>query len=177
MPIRLPAALTPLLPSRSTITLVPLFYASLLFITGITLGHAIYLRPAYLLAGLAPLAVIAVWAILRAGRLAWLPIALVWIVLGAWCVQTEPQPVASLAVTSLADGLLRTVEGTVTAAGSLHPATPQAEEDPDAPPAEANPAASQRVGSLLLLLPPLPGNGQAYPLKKEREREKKTING
>lgn len=83
MPIRLPAALTPLIPSRSIITLVPLFYASLLFIAGITLGHAIYLRPAVLLAGLVPLAVVAVWAILRAERLAWLPIALVWIVLGA----------------------------------------------------------------------------------------------
>ena len=144
MPIRLPAALTPLIPSRSIITLVPLFYASLLFIAGITLGHAIYLRPAVLLAGLVPLAVVAVWAILRAERLAWLPIALVWIVLGAWCVQTEPQPVASPAVTTLADGLLRTVQGTVTAAGSLHPATPLAEEDPDAPPAETA-AASQRV--------------------------------
>jgi competence protein ComEC len=49
----------------------------------------------------------------RAQRTAWLPLALVWLLLGYWCAQLEPQPAPSPALVPFANGLLRTVEGTV----------------------------------------------------------------
>jgi len=97
--------------------LVPLFYAALLYLTGIILAQYQYLRPTYLLVGLLPLAVVAVLGILKAPRLTWLPIALIWLTLGVWSAETEPQPAPDPTITQLADGLLRTVEGTVTDAG------------------------------------------------------------
>ena len=111
----------PAVPTHAA-ALVPLFYAALLYLAGIVLAHYQYLRPSYLLAGLIPFAIIAVLAIVKAPRLTWLPVALIWITLGAWSAETEPQPAPDPAITQLADGLLRTVEGTVTDAGPLRAA-------------------------------------------------------
>ncbi len=124
------------------ITLVPLFYAALLVIAGITVGHALYLRPSWLLAGLLPLAAVAIYTARTTPRLAWLPVAAVWLTLGAWAVQTEPQPAVSPLAPFIQDNLLRTVQGRIVAAGPRHPTQP--EEDPDAPDTEPS-AATQRV--------------------------------
>jgi len=99
--------------------LVPLFYAALLYIAGIVLAHFQYMRPSWLLAGLFPLATIAAIAIWKTPRLRWLPIAAIWLVLGIWSAETEPSPAPNPAVAQLSDGLLRTVEGTVTDAGPM----------------------------------------------------------
>ena len=102
-----------------SLALVPLFYAALLYMAGIVVARYLYLRPGLLLAGLLPLALVAAVAIAKAPRLAWLPLAAIWIVLGAWSAETEVQPAPDPAITELSDGLLRTVEGTVTDAGPV----------------------------------------------------------
>jgi competence protein ComEC len=84
---------------------------------GIILARYQYLRPSYLLVGLLPLSAIAAAAIIKTPRLTWLPIAAIWITLGAWSAETEPAPTADPAVVQISDGLLRTVEGTVVDAG------------------------------------------------------------
>jgi competence protein ComEC len=105
--------------SSASAALIPLFYSALLFFTGIVIARCQYLRPGYLLAGLLPLAVVAVAAIRKTPRLTWLPIAAIWVTLGAWSAETEPAPAADPAILQLSDGLLRTVEGTVVDAGPV----------------------------------------------------------
>jgi len=133
MPIRLAplpmeptsAALKPMLPAPKPVqivdgaALIPLFHAALLYLGGIAIAHDQYLRPACLLIGLLPLGAVAVLAIRWAPRVVWFPIAAIWVTLGAWSAETEPRPAPDPAVTQLADGLLRTVEGTVVDAGPV----------------------------------------------------------
>ena len=73
---------------------VPLFQAAVLFAVGIAAAQplALYLRPSLMLIALAPLAVLCGLAAFRAQRIAWLPLALLWLLLGAWCAQMEPHP-------------------------------------------------------------------------------------
>ena len=99
--------------------LVPLFYAALLYLAGIVVARYQYLRPSWLLAGLAPLAIVAVVTIWKGSRLRWLSISAIWLTLGIWSAETEPAPAPNPAITRLSDGLLRTVEGTVTDAGPV----------------------------------------------------------
>ena len=111
--------------------LIPLFYSALLFCAGIVVTRYQYLRPSYLLAGLLPLGAVAVAAILKTPRLTWLPIAAIWVTLGAWSAETEPASTGNPAVVQLSDGLLRTVEGTVVDAGpsrSRYPADETTED-------------------------------------------------
>jgi competence protein ComEC len=115
-PIRRPRQPRPSSPSAA---LIPLFYAALLFLTGIVLSHYQYLRPGYLLAGLLPLGIVAVFTLWKVPRLNWLPIGTIWLVLGLWSAETEPSPAPNPAIARLSDGLLRTVEGTVTDAGPV----------------------------------------------------------
>jgi competence protein ComEC len=125
-------------PPKRTISasaLVPLFYAALLYLAGIVLARYLYFRPSLLLADLLPLALIAVLAIMKAPRLAWLPLAAIWLVLGCWSAETELQPAADPSISRLSDGLLRTVEGTVADAGLVRaPETvdQSIDRDPDA---------------------------------------------
>jgi len=127
-----PRQARPAKPSVSPAALVPLFYASLLYLAGVVLARYQYLRPSWLLAGLVPLAVVAAIAIAKAPRIAWLPLASIWMVLGAWSAETERLPVADPTVIRLSDGLLRTVEGTVTDAGPVRYSRPgQAEDQED----------------------------------------------
>jgi competence protein ComEC len=99
--------------------MIPLFYAALFFLAGIVLARYQYLRPSYLLAELLPLAILAVCAIWKTPRLIWLPLGAIWLALGAWSAETEPAPSPDPAITQLSDGLLRTVEGTVTGTGPM----------------------------------------------------------
>ena len=98
---------------------VPLFHAAWLFALGIALTHALYLRPSLVLVALAMVAVLCGMAALRAQRTAWLPLAVLWLLLGAWCALMEPHPAPAPALAALSDNLLRTVEGTVVNAGPV----------------------------------------------------------
>lgn len=99
---------------------VPLFHAAWLFAAGIALTPWLWLRPSSLLVALALVALLCGVAALRAQRIAWLPLAVLWLLLGAWCAEMEPHPAPAPAIAALSDGLLRTVEGTVVKAGPVH---------------------------------------------------------
>src|SRR5580700_9641335 len=71
---------------------VPLFHAAWLFALGITATKALWLRPSVVLVALALMAVVCAGAALRAQRVTWLPVALLWCLLGAWCAEMEPNP-------------------------------------------------------------------------------------
>ena len=107
---------------------VPLFHAAWLFALGITATKALWLRPGVVLVALALMAVVCAGAALRAQRVRWLPVALLWCLLGAWCAEMEPNPAPAPVLGALSDGLLRTVEGTVVAAG---PVRGEVEQDLD----------------------------------------------
>ena len=96
--------------------LMPLFFAALFYLSGIILAHYVYLRPGLLLAGLLPLTAIAIAAIRWAPRMTWIALAAVWLTLGAWSGETEPTPAPDKNLLQLSNGLLRTVEGTVSSA-------------------------------------------------------------
>jgi competence protein ComEC len=99
--------------------ILPLFHAAWLFGCGIVLAQWVWLRPSLVLASIALVAVLCAIAALRAQRIAWLPLAALWCLLGVWCALMEPQPASAPALASLSDGLLRTVEGTVVDAGGV----------------------------------------------------------
>jgi competence protein ComEC len=121
------------------LTAVPLFHAAWLFAAGIALaGHA-WFEPSVVLLALTLSGVVCVVAAVRAQRIAWLPLAALWLLLGAWCGEMEPHPAPAPQLTALSDGLLRTVEGTVVDAG---PVRTELEENVGEP-AAASP--SQRV--------------------------------
>jgi hypothetical protein len=97
----------------------PLFHAAWLFAVGIAVTHWVWLRPGLVLAAMAPVTVLCGLAVLRAQRIAWLPLATLWCLLGAWCALMEPQPAPAPALASLSDGLLRSMEGTVVDSGAV----------------------------------------------------------
>jgi competence protein ComEC len=119
---------------------VPLFHAAWLFAAGIVLAHWFWLRPSQVLIALALVAVLCGVAAFRAQRIAWLPLAVLWLLLGAWCAEMEPHPAPAPALAALSDNLLRTVEGTVIDAG---PVRGEIEQNLDEPGAAQRP--SQRI--------------------------------
>ena len=126
-------------PASAGLHSVPLFHAAWLFAAGILAANGLWLRPPLTLVALALTAGVCAVAALRAQRAAWLPLALLWLLLGAWCAEMEPHPAPAPVLASLSDGLLRSVEGTVVAANPL-----RAETEPNAePPAATLPA--QRI--------------------------------
>jgi competence protein ComEC len=60
----------------------PLFHAAWLFAIGIVVAHYLWMRPAWLLLSLAPIAVLSGLAAIRAQRLIWLPLGVLWCILG-----------------------------------------------------------------------------------------------
>jgi len=129
-----PSAPSPLF---SGIAANPLFHAAWLFALGIAAANFLYLRPSWLLIALALSAVLCGLAALRAQRIAILPLAIVWLLLGCWCAEMEPHPAPAAHLAALSDGLLRTVEGTVTEAG---PVRGEVEQNLDAPESETAPS-------------------------------------
>jgi competence protein ComEC len=110
---------------------VPLFHAAWLFASGILLSRIVWLRPSFVLVALLPVAFLGAIAAFRAQRILWLPMALLWCLLGAWCAQMQPQPAPAPTVAALSDGLLRTVEGTIVDAGPIRTEVVQNVIDPE----------------------------------------------
>jgi len=124
---------------------VPLFHAAWLFAAGIAAAHWLWMPPSLTLLALAAVAALCGVAAFGAQRVVWLPLAVLWLVLGAWCAEMEPHPAPAPALAALSDGLMRTVEGTVVDAG---PVRGELEENLDhneqgVPAAEQRP--SQRI--------------------------------
>jgi competence protein ComEC len=117
-------------PAHSGLADVPLFHAAWLFAAGILAAHWLWFRPTLTLIALIPVAAICAVAALRAQRILWAPLALLWLLLGAWCATIEPHPAPAPGVASLSDGLMRVVEGTVIDAG---PVRTQLEQNLDEP--------------------------------------------
>jgi hypothetical protein len=90
-----------------------------LFSLGIASTQGLWLRPSIVLIALAPIAAFCCIAAVRAQRIVWLPLAVLWCLLGAWSAEMEPHPVAAPVISALSDGLLRTIEGTITEAAPL----------------------------------------------------------
>ena len=103
--------------------MAPLFHAAWLFAAGIALARFVWLRPSLMLVGVAVLAGLGCLAALKAQRTGWIAIGALWMVLGAWCAEMQPQPAPNPQLVAFSDGLSRTVEGTVTDASALHPGT------------------------------------------------------
>ena len=101
------------------LTATPLFYAAVLFALGIAAANWFWLRPSLVLVSLALACACCAWAAVCALRIAWLPLAILWLLLGAWCAEMEPHPAPAPVLAALSDGLLRTVEGTVVDAGPI----------------------------------------------------------
>ena len=112
------ASPTPARPAAS-LTAVPLFHAAWLFAVGIALAGRLWLQPSVVLIAVALTAAVCVAAALRGQRTIWLPLAALWFLLGAWCEEMEPRPAPAPALAALSDGLLRTVDGTVTGTGPV----------------------------------------------------------
>jgi competence protein ComEC len=98
---------------------VPLFCAACLFAAGIVCSRLLWLRPSLVLLALAFAAALACLAAQRALRIAWVPLAVLWFLLGNWCALMQPQPAPAPALATLSDDLLRTVEGTVINTGPV----------------------------------------------------------
>jgi competence protein ComEC len=122
---------------------LPLFHAAWLFALGIVLAKFEWLRPSYVLVSLFLIAILCAVTALRAQRMSWIALAPLWILLGAWCAEMEPQPAPAPVLNTLSNGLLRTVEGTVVDAGSVRG---EIEDDPEqATPSDPAQKPTQRV--------------------------------
>jgi len=98
---------------------VPLFHAAWLFAAGVAATNWIWPRPSLVLLALALIAALCVLAAYRAQRVAWLPVSVLWLLLGAWSASVEPHPSPAPVLSALSNGLLRTVEGTIVDAGPV----------------------------------------------------------
>jgi competence protein ComEC len=125
---------------------VPLFHAAWLFALGVVIAHFIWLRPSYLLIALAPLALLCAISAFRSQRIAWLPLAVLWCALGAWCAEIQPQPAPEPMLAALSDGLMRTVEGKVINAAPVHADLQQGADESS--PAETSQRIDLRLSSI-----------------------------
>jgi len=132
-------------PASTGLSAVPLFHGAWLFAAGIATTNWLWLNPSLVLIAMSLVALLCGLAAFRAQRIAWLPLAVLWLLLGAWCAWMEPRPVAAPALAGLSDGLLRTVEGTVVDAGPIRGEIEQNLNDND--PNQAAPAAAEQQPS------------------------------
>jgi competence protein ComEC len=134
-------------PASAGLSAVPLFHAAWLFAAGIAAAHWLWLRPSLVLVAVALAAALCCMAAFRAERIVWLPLAVLWLLLGAWCAEMEPQPAPAPALAALSDGLLRTVEGVVVDAGPVRGEVEQNLNDSDSTQSAAAPRQqpSQRI--------------------------------
>jgi competence protein ComEC len=127
---------------------VPLFHAAWLFAAGIAASQFLWLRPSLVLIAVGLLMVVCGVAVFRAQRIVWLPLAVLWLLLGAWCAWIEPHPAPAPALAALSDNLLRTVEGTVVDAGPIRGETEQNLDEPAADRQQPSQRIDLRVSSL-----------------------------
>jgi competence protein ComEC len=125
---------------------VPLFHAAWLFALGIAVAHWIWLRPSYLLLALASVALESGIAAFRAQRIAGIPAGVLFFLLGAWCAEMQPQPAPAPTIAALSDGLLRSVEGTISDAGTVRNEVDTDAEEPGS--AESTQRIDLRVASI-----------------------------
>jgi len=125
--------------SRKGLETAPLFHAAWLFACGIVAARWVWVEPPLLLIATALAACLCCVAALRALRMAWLPLAVLWILLGAWCGLMQPQPASSPVLAAFSDDLLRAVQGTVIDAGPVRAETEQNVDEP------ARTLSSQRI--------------------------------
>src|ERR1700684_3890391 len=76
----------------SNLTTVPLFNAAWLFAAGVALASWLWLRPSMVLIALLLTIALCGLAALCAQRIAWLPLATLWLLLGALCGGIGPHP-------------------------------------------------------------------------------------
>ena len=84
-----------------------------------------------LLIALAGLAVLALVGLRRSLRVAVLPVAAIWMVVGMWCAEVQPFPLPQTALRSYADGLSRQVRGRVVRVRELPPRAKPTDRDDD----------------------------------------------
>jgi competence protein ComEC len=133
------------IPFRLWIGSIPLFLAACLFAVGISFAHGYWLQPSWVLLAVVAALLLCCLAALRAPRTVWLPLALMWCLLGLWCAEMQPRPAPAPALASLSDGLLREVEGTVVSYGPLQEEIPQNLKDSDGESAAAQAQSTQRI--------------------------------
>jgi competence protein ComEC len=127
---------------------LPLFHAACLFALGIVLAKFVWLRPSLVLLGIACIAIMCGVAAVRAQRVSWLALGPLWILLGTWCAEMEPQPAPAPVLSALSDGLLRTVEGTVIDAGPVRGEVEEDAEEPGSAPDKPMQRIDIRVSSI-----------------------------
>src|SRR5580692_11577463 len=131
----------------SSLTIFPLFHAAWLFAAGIAIANWLWLRPGIVLIALVLTVALCGLAACCAQRVAWFPLATLWVLLGAWCAEMEPHPAPAPALAALSDGLLRTVDGTVVDAGPVRGEMEQDLNDNDSSePASAEPGQQPSQG-------------------------------
>ncbi len=91
----------------------PLLFAAVCFSCGIFVARCAWLMPALLLFGLLLCASACVLAACKAQRISLLPLGTLFLLLGAFCAEAAPRPDPQTQIVQLADGMQRTLEGTV----------------------------------------------------------------
>ncbi len=107
---------------------MPALAAAAVFALGILLSQHVWQPPVILLAATLLCIGLTFVALQRALRIAWLPVAAVWVCAGLWCVEIQPMPAPQSGLLHYADGLSRTVSGRVVRSGHLL-AQPHGESD------------------------------------------------
>lgn len=97
----------------------PALLAAAGFALGILLSQKVWQPPVILLAATLLCIALTMISLQHALRLAWLPVAVVWICAGLWCVEIQPLPSPQSGLLQYADGLSRTVSGRIVRSGHL----------------------------------------------------------
>lgn len=139
----------------------PLFLAACLFAAGIVAAHFLYLPPGHLLLATLALGCLSGIGGIWAPRIAWVPLGILWLLLGAWSAEMEPQPAPTPQLATFSDGLLRTVEGTIRRAGPVRAAqqeiSGQTEPEPPTQSFDLNVTAIEKVDDEVDELAPTSG--------------------
>jgi len=98
---------------------MPALLAAAAFAFGILLSQNIWQPPVILLIATLLCIGLTFVALRHALRIAWLPVAAVWVCAGLWCVEIQPMPSPQSELLHYADGLSRTVSGHVVRSGHI----------------------------------------------------------
>jgi competence protein ComEC len=98
---------------------VPLLFAAACFSGGILVASFVWLIPPLLLFSFALTGIVCLLAAYKAQRVSLLPLAAVFLILGAFCAEVAPRPNPQTQLALLADGSLRTIEGMVIRLGPV----------------------------------------------------------